>query len=71
MLIFGLAERDTHASKTARDTKTAVNMEARMPSDSVTAKPRMGPVPNWYRMAAVMSVVRFESMMEMLARLKG
>ena len=54
----------------ARDTKMAVNMEARIPSERVTAKPRIGPVPNWYRMAAVMSVVRFESRMDTLARLK-
>ena len=48
----------------------AVNMEATMPRESVTAKPRMGPVPNWYRMAAAMIVVRLESVIEMLALLK-
>ena len=54
----------------ARDTKMAVNMEATIPSDRVTAKPRMGPVPNWYRSTVAMMVVRFESVMEMVARSK-
>ena len=57
-------------SKMARDTKMAVNMEATIPSDRVTAKPRMGPVPNWYRITVAMMVVRFESVMEMVARSK-
>ena len=38
------------------------------PRVRVTAKPRTGPVPNWYRMAATMIVVRLESTMEMVAR---
>ena len=41
-----------------------------MPRVRVTAKPRTGPVPNWYRMAATMIVVRLESTMERLARSK-
>ena len=41
----------------------AVNMEPMMPIVRVTAKPRTGPVPNWYRMTAVMIVVRLESVM--------
>ena len=57
-------------SNTARETKMAVNMEATMPRESVPAKPRIGPVPNWYRMAAAMIVVRLESVIEMLALLK-
>ncbi len=35
------------SSKTVRETKTAVNREARLPREGVTAKPRTGPVPNW------------------------
>ena len=33
--------------KKVRVTKIAVNSEAMMPMESVTAKPRIGPVPNW------------------------
>ena len=56
-----------HASKAMRHRKIAENMEAMMPRVRVTAKPRTGPVPNWYRMAATMIVVRLESTMERLA----
>lgn len=38
--------RRAHVSKIARETNTAVNMDARIPNVSVTAKPRTGPVPN-------------------------
>ena len=44
-----------------RDTKTAVNMLARMPMDRVTAKPLTGPVPNWKRKSAAIRVVMFAS----------
>jgi len=42
-------------------TKMAVNMLAMMPMLSVTANPFTGPVPNWKRNRAAMSVVTFES----------
>ena len=42
----------------------------RMPSDSVTAKPRTGPVPMKNRMEAAMKVVRLASMMVASARAK-
>jgi hypothetical protein len=41
----------------------AVNIEMMLPPVSVTAKPLMGPVPNWKSRADAMSSVRFESMM--------
>ena len=63
-------QRFTHHSKSRRETNTAVNIEAATPRLRVTAKPRTGPVPNSYRMAAAMMVVRLESVMEMLARSK-
>ena len=44
-----------------RVTKIAVKKEARIPITSVTANPRTGPVPNWKRMIAVISVVRLAS----------
>ena len=59
-----------HSSKMARDTKMAVNMEAMMPRESVTANPLMGPVPNWYKITVAMIVVRFESVIEIAARSK-
>ena len=42
---------------------SAVNIEVRMPSDSTTAKPRIGPVPNTHSTTPAMSVVTFESAM--------
>ena len=39
----------------------AVNIDVAMPSDSVTAKPLIGPVPNMNSTIAAISVVRFES----------
>jgi hypothetical protein len=39
------------------ETKIAVNMLATIPMISVTAKPLMGPVPNWNRKMAAMTVV--------------
>ena len=41
----------------------AVNIEAMIPSDSVTAKPRTGPEPSPKSSAAAMIVVMFESAM--------
>ncbi len=45
------------ASKMAFDTNNAVNMLMTTPKDKDTAKPLMGPVPNWKRVKAVMSEV--------------
>ena len=42
-------------SKSVRDTKTAVKTFEIRPKNSVVAKPRIGPVPNWKRNAAAMS----------------
>jgi hypothetical protein len=53
--------RSSNMSKIHRLTKTAVNTEARMPIDRVTAKPRIGPVPNWNRNRAAISVVTLAS----------
>ena len=36
----------------------AVNSEVRMPIARVTAKPRIGPEPNWNSSSAAISVVR-------------
>ena len=41
-----------------------------MPTISVTAKPLTGPVPNWKRKSAVMTVLTLESMMALIACLK-
>ena len=41
----------------------AVNTVAKMPSDSVTAKPRTGPEPSQNMTRPAISVVRLESMM--------
>ena len=46
----------------------AVNMEVIRPMDSVTAKPRTGPVPNTSSSSAAISVVTFESMIVVNAR---
>ena len=50
-----------------RETKMAVNMLMMMPRTRVTAKPRIGPVPNWYRMMATMTFVVLESRMVKVA----
>ncbi len=39
--------RRAQYSNIALDTKIAVNIEPIMPRESVTAKPLIGPVPNW------------------------
>ena len=49
-------------SKMTRDTKKAVNTEAKRPMSSVTANPLIGPVPNWKRNSAEMMVVMWVSM---------
>src|SRR5688572_19313391 len=46
---------DRIASNIVRDTNTAVKTLAMRPKNSVVAKPRMGPVPNWNRNAAAIS----------------
>ena len=51
-------------SNSQRLTKTAVNMEASRPIDRVTAKPWIGPVPNWNRKSAAIRVVRLASMID-------
>ena len=48
-------------SKSHRLTKMAQNSVATMPMVSVTAKPRIGPVPNWNRKSAAIRCVAFES----------
>jgi len=48
--MFGRATRRRRLSQTMiiqRDSMIAVNIEVTSPNDSVTAKPRTGPVPNW------------------------
>ena len=55
-------------SNTTRVPTIAVNMLAMMPSESVTANPLMGPVPNHRRTAAAIRVVTLASMMVMNAR---
>lgn len=52
---------DTIRSKIQRLTKIAVNNEAKIPIDRVTANPRIGPVPNWNKNTAAISVVMFAS----------
>ena len=47
--------RDSTSSNIVRETNTAVNTFDSSPKDSVVAKPRIGPVPNWNRNAAAMS----------------
>jgi len=47
---------------------TAVNIDARMPTVSVTAKPRTGPEPSQNRTSTAISVVTLESMMVIRAR---
>ena len=42
-----------------------------MPIDSVTAKPRIGPVPNWNRKSAAISVVTLVSMIDDSALLEA
>ena len=51
----GSAVRASANSKSVRETNTDVNTLVSRPMLSVTAKPRMGPVPNWKRNAAAMS----------------
>jgi hypothetical protein len=51
------------ALTTARVPMMAVNMEVMMPSDSVTAKPRIGPVPKVNSTMAAISVVMLPSAM--------
>ena len=60
----------TVASKIQWETNTAVNMLATRLMISVTAYPLIGPVPNWKRKTAEMTVVRFESKMVLKAREK-
>ena len=46
-----------YARKKERVTNSAEKKDATIPMDSVTAKPRTGPVPNWKRIKAVIRVV--------------
>ena len=54
--------------KTHLVTTRAVNIEARMPATSVTAKPRMRPEPTTKRMTPVITVVRLPSKIALKAR---
>ena len=47
----------------------AVNMDVRMPMESVTANPLIGPEPNANSSTDAINVVRFESMIVVSARL--
>ena len=49
---------------TARVPTMAVNMEVMMPSESVTAKPRIGPVPKVNSTTAAIRVVMLASAMD-------
>src|SRR5690606_37148876 len=49
---------------------TAVNTEVNTPIDSVQAKPRTGPAPNWNMIRAATRVVRLASRMVAMARVK-
>jgi len=53
-----------------RVTRNAVKTVAKMPSDSVTAKPRIGPEPSQNITMPAISVVRLESIMVAKAREK-
>ena len=50
-----------HSQICIRVIMTAENIDVAIPTASVTAKPRTGPVPRKYRMAAAIKVVRLES----------
>ena len=51
-------------------TRTAVKTEVNTPIDSVQAKPRTGPAPNWNMIRAAPRVVMLASRMVDMARLK-
>ena len=53
---------------TTFEQKTPVKSEVTMPIISVTAKPLMGPVPNWKSTTPAMSVVTWPSKIEENAR---
>src|SRR3989338_4430955 len=50
-------------SKIARVTTMAVKKLVIRPMDNVTAKPLMGPEPNWNKISAAIKVVKLESKM--------
>jgi hypothetical protein len=56
--------REVAKSKIQRLTKRAVNIDEKMPTIRVTAKPRIGPVPNWNRKRAAIRVVTLASRIE-------
>ena len=64
----GRAQRN-QVDTISRVTVTAVNIEARMPMVSVTAKPRTAPEPSQNSTRVEISVVMFESTMVVKARL--
>ena len=64
MWIFFSHPERYNPSKMTRVTTIAVNMLAIRPITVVTAKPRIGPVPNWKRRKEEISVVKFESRIE-------
>ena len=53
---------------TPRDTKTALNIDVRIPMQCTTAKPRIGPVPKKNKAIPAISVVILESKMVPHAR---
>ena len=64
---FGRVRR-SHRMTCSRVTISAANIEVRMPSDSVTAKPLIGPEPNWNSRMPAINVVRLASMIVAIAR---
>ena len=61
MLIDGVWRLESSSSNSVFDTNIEVNRLTKSPTESVTAKPRIGPVPNWKRNRAAIRVVMFES----------
>jgi len=61
MYSFFISRFSLNASKIALVTTIAVNIEASIPIDRVTAKPRTGPVPKMNRAMPAISVVTLES----------
>jgi len=64
MLSFSMRPRfSVLRAMMARVTVMAVNIDARIPTESVTAKPLTGPEPNWNSTMAAISVVILASTM--------
>ncbi len=69
-IIFGFHDvcSDMALAKTVLVTKSAVNIDAAMPATSVTANPRIRPVPTTNRITPVRTVVRLPSKIALNAR---